>query len=85
MINLHKKLINNAVAKIPVPHQDVVAWAISILKRIFVLIQEQSAEPKNGITPTKSGLLLKETSITSRIIFVLRDDEPKMKRRCMRI
>ncbi len=60
-------------------HLNVGAWSTSIRKRIFVLIPEQSAEPKNGITPIKSGLLLKETSITSRIVSVLQDVEPKMR------
>ena len=48
-----------------------------------VLILEQSAEPRNGITPTKSGRLLKEILITSKIISVLQDAEPKTRRHCM--
>ena len=73
------------VAKTLVPLQDAVVWFISIQKRICVLILEQSAEPKNGITPIKSGLLSKEISTTSKIISVLQDVEPKMKKRCMLI
>ena len=63
------------VVKILVLLHRTVVWSTSIRKRIFVLIPEQSAEPKNGITPTKSGQFLKETSITSRIIFVRTQNE----------
>ena len=61
-------------------HLNVDEWSTSIRKRIFALIPEQSGEPTNGTTPTKSEQLLKETSITSRIIFVLQDAELKTRR-----
>ena len=60
-------------------------WSTSTRKRIFVLIPERSAEPKNGITLIKSGLLSKEISITSKIISVLQDAGLKMRRPCMLI
>ena len=80
-----ENIIDSATLKNLVLLLHVVAWSISIRKRIFVLNPEQTAEPKNGITPTKSGLLLKEISITSRIISVLQDAELKMRRLYMLI
>ena len=85
MIKTRKKFTDNAVAKIPAPLQDVGEWSTSTRKRIFVLIPERSAEPKNGITLIKSGLLSKEISITSKIISVLQDAGLKMGRHCMLI
>lgn len=85
MIKTLKKFTDNAVAKIPAPLQDVGEWSTFTQKRIFVLTPEQSAEPKNGITPIKSGLLSKEISTTSKIISVSQDAEPKMRRHCMLI
>ena len=51
----------------------------------LVLILERFVEPKNGITPIKSGLLSKEISTTSKIISVLQDAGLKMKKHCMPI
>ena len=57
----------------------------STQKRIFVLIPERSAAPKNGMIPIKSELLSKGISTTSKTISVLQDAEPKMRRLCMLI
>ena len=54
-----------------------IAWSTPIPKRIFVLIPEQSEESKSGITPIKSGLLSKKTSITSKITYALQGAKPK--------
>ena len=68
-----------------VPLLNVGGWSTSTRKRIFVLIPERSAAPKNGMIPIKSGLLSKEISTTSKTISVLQDAEPKMRRLCMLI
>ena len=65
------------------PH--VGTWSISIRKKIFVLISEPFAELRNGMIPIKSGLLSKETSITSKITYALQDAEPKTRRLYMLI
>lgn len=64
---------------------NVGGWSTSTRKRIFVLIPERSAAPKNGMIPIKSGLLSKEISTTSKTISVLQDAEPKMRGLCMLI
>ena len=69
-----------AAVKIPVLFPHAAVWSISIRKRIFVLIPEQSAVLKNGTTPIKSGLLSKGISTTSRIVYVLQDAELKTKK-----
>ena len=80
-----ENITDYVVVKLLVLLHRAVVWSTSIWKRIFVLIPERSAEPKNGIIPTKSRQLLKETSITSKIIFVLQDAELKTRRLYMLI
>ena len=68
-----------------VPLLNVGGWSTSTRKRIFVLIPERSAAPKNGMIPIKSERLSKGISTTSKTISVLQDAEPKMRRLCMLI
>ena len=63
----------------------VAGWYISIPKRISVHIPVSSAALRNGITPTKSGLLLKGTSIISKIISVWQVVGRRTKKLCMPI
>ena len=64
---------------------NTVVWFIFILQKTFALIPEPFVAPKNGITPTKPELLLKDRSIISKRISVLQDAELKMKKLCMLI
>lgn len=85
MINQLKKPIVIVSVTTLVPLLNVGGWSTSTRKRIFVLIPERSAAPKNGMIPIKSGLLSKEISTTSKTISVLQDAEPKMRGLCMLI
>ena len=60
MINQLKKPIVIVSVTTLVPLLNVGGWSTSTQKRIFVLIPERSAAPKNGMIPIKSELLSKE-------------------------